>query len=99
MDHRNATQGRLLHLQKQTFWEWTIAGNRLTTCSGKVGKAGRATAKSYKDRVKAEKDLEAKHYAKLGEGYQLLRSENPGPITLQTWITKQSPVSFPSTWT
>jgi predicted DNA-binding WGR domain protein len=89
MDYPNLTQGRLIHPQKRTFWTWAIEGKRLTTSSGKVGKAGRVTAKNYPDRMKAEKDLEAKHYAKLGEGYQFLQSENPGPLALQTWIANQ----------
>ena len=87
MDYPNVTHGRLIDLQKRKFWAWTIDGKRLTTSSGKVGKASRDTAKSFPDRVKAEKDLEAKLYAKLKDGYQFLRSENPGPSTLQTWMT------------
>jgi predicted DNA-binding WGR domain protein len=89
MDYPNVTHGRLINLEKGTFFAWAIDGKCLTTSGGKVGKSGRTTTKGYTDRVKAENDLDAKIYAKLSDGYQFLRSENPGPITLQTWITKQ----------
>ena len=85
----NESSGRLLNLSKGTFWDWNLKDCELTTSTGKTGKNGRQTSRSHASCDKARKDLERKHYRKLREGFVLLGTDNPGPICVQTWLTRE----------
>jgi predicted DNA-binding WGR domain protein len=87
MDYSNATHGRLVNPQQGSFWEWEIQKRSLTVSSGKLGKPGRSSKKVYPTDAKAVSDLDSRMYKKLREGFQYLGTDNPGPITLQTWLT------------
>jgi Leucine-rich repeat (LRR) protein/predicted DNA-binding WGR domain protein len=64
---------RYFELQEGTsskFWKISLDGNAITTQHGKIGTAGKATQKEFKDPAKAQLEYDKLVKEKTGKGYQ-----------------------------
>ena len=51
------------------FWEVTVAKDAVTVCFGRIGTAGQAQTKSFRDSAAAQKHADKLIEQKVGKGY------------------------------